>query len=76
MMHSIRPRALIGGTVSGVLLCAVTPFANRALKTTPMAGGHFPLAAFVVFMVPAVLLHIAQGAFGADAKTACMADRK
>ncbi len=55
-MHTIRPRALIGGLLTGVVLCAVTPFADSYLKTTPLAGGHFPLAAFFVFIVSAVLL--------------------
>jgi hypothetical protein len=56
MTHTIRPRALIAGLVTGVTLCAITPFANSYLKTTPLAGGHFPLAAFFVFMVSAVIL--------------------
>jgi hypothetical protein len=54
-MHTIRPRALIGGLFVGVLLCAVTPFADSYLKTTPLAGGHFPLAAFFIFIASAVL---------------------
>lgn len=56
MMHTIRPRALLCGMLSGVAICAVTPFANSYLKTTPLAGGHFPLAAFFVFFASAVLL--------------------
>ncbi len=55
-MHTIRPRALIGGLLCGVLLCALTPFADSYLKTTPLAGGHFPLAAFFIFIASAVLL--------------------
>ncbi len=53
-MHVIRPRAFIGGLLCGVLLCAVTPFADSYLKTTPLAGGHFPLAAFFIFIASAV----------------------
>ncbi len=56
MTHTIRPRTLVAGLCSGVFLCAITPFANSYLKTTPLAGGHFPLAAFFIFMVSAVLL--------------------
>ncbi|MBU4525042.1 MAG: hypothetical protein KUA37_07965 [Desulfomicrobium sp.] len=56
MMHSIRPRALLSGMLSGLAICAVTPFANSYLKTTPLAGGHFPLAAFFVFFASAVVL--------------------
>jgi hypothetical protein len=55
-MHTIRPRALIAGLLCGVLLCALTPFADSYLKTTPLAGGHFPLAAFFIFIASAVLL--------------------
>ena len=56
MTHTIRPRALVSGLLVGVVLCAITPFANSYLKTTPLAGGHFPLAAFFVFIASAVLL--------------------
>jgi hypothetical protein len=55
-MHTIRPRALFAGLVVGVVLCAITPFADSYLKTTPLAGGHFPLAAFFIFFVSTVLL--------------------
>lgn len=55
-MHTIRLRALIAGLIFGILLCAVTPFADSYLKTTPIAGGHFPLAAFFIFFAAAVLL--------------------
>ena len=56
MTHTIRPRALVSGLIVGVVLCAITPFANSYLKTTPLAGGHFPLAAFFVFIASAVIL--------------------
>lgn len=42
MMHSIRPRALLSGMLSGLAICAVTPFANSYLKTTPWPEGIFP----------------------------------
>jgi hypothetical protein len=58
MTHVIRPRAYLGGTLLGVAFCAVTPFANAYLRTTPLAGGHFPLAAFFVFFTSAVLLSL------------------
>ena len=50
-MQTIRLRALFGGLICGVILCALTPFADSYLKTTPLAGGHFPLAAFFIFIV-------------------------
>jgi hypothetical protein len=55
-MHTIRLRALFAGLIVGVLLCAITPFANSYLRTTPLAGGHFPLAAFFIFFVSTLLL--------------------
>jgi len=56
MMHTIRLRALLCGLIAGIAACAATPFANSYLRTTPLAGGHFPLAAFFVFFTSAVLL--------------------
>ncbi len=56
MNHPIRGRALYTGLIVGVLLCAVTPYADSYLRTTPLAGGHFPLAAFVVYFAALVLL--------------------
>lgn len=56
MTNTIRPRAFLSGVFLGTAVCAVTPFANSYLRTTPLAGGHFPLAAFFVFFASAVLL--------------------
>ncbi len=58
MTQSIRPRAFLCGATLGVAVCAVTPFANSYLRTTPLAGGHFPLAAFFVFFASAVVLSL------------------
>lgn len=51
-----RPRALLSGLIVGVALCAITPFADSYLRTTPLAGGHFPLAAFFILVVALLLL--------------------
>lgn len=54
MKTPLRPRALLSGLIVGVLLCAITPFADSYLRTTPLAGGHFPLAAFFILVVALV----------------------
>jgi hypothetical protein len=56
MKSVIRLRALISGLLIGVVLCGVTPFADSYLRTTPLAGGHFPLAAFFVLVSAMILL--------------------
>lgn len=58
MTHTIRPRAFLSGLILGVAFCAVTPFANSYLRATPLAGGHFPLAAFFAFFASAVILSL------------------
>lgn len=55
-MQTIRLRALLTGLCIGVFLCGITPFADSYLKSTPLAGGHFPLAASFVFFVAIILL--------------------
>jgi hypothetical protein len=34
-----------------VVICAITPFNNAYLNGTPLAGGHFPLAPFVILLL-------------------------
>ena len=51
-MHTpIRFRALLLGSLLGLIMCALTPFNNAFLRATPLAGGHFPLAPFVVLVL-------------------------
>ena len=57
-MQTVRFRALFGGLLAGVALCACTPFADSYLKTTPLAGGHFPLAAIFIFFVAAIFFSL------------------
>jgi hypothetical protein len=33
------------------VICAITPFNNVYLKATPLAGGHFPLAPFLILLL-------------------------
>ena len=56
MNHPLRNRALFIGLIAGVVICAATPYVNSYLRATPLAGGHFPLAAFLVYFVALVLL--------------------
>ena len=48
---TIRFRAVLLGVVFTILICAVTPFNNAYLDATPLGGGHFPLAPFVIFFL-------------------------
>jgi hypothetical protein len=50
----IRPRAVILGLILAVLICLLTPYNNVYLRATPLGGGHFPLAPFVIFLLLAV----------------------
>src|SRR6056297_1209406 len=50
MNTRIRFRAVILGLVIGLVLCGLTPFNNAYLRSTPLAGGHFPLAPFFVLI--------------------------
>jgi hypothetical protein len=45
-MTPIRFPALITGLIFVVLFAALTPYNNVKLQNSPLAGGHFPLAAF------------------------------
>jgi len=49
---------VVTGLVLSMAICAVTPFNNSYLEATPLGGGHFPLAPFVVLvlMTPATAL--------------------
>ncbi|WP_243439864.1 DUF6785 family protein [Fundidesulfovibrio soli] len=53
---SIRLRAVAAGLLSGVLLCLATPYNNMYLAATPLGGGHFPLAPFVLLVCMTVFV--------------------
>lgn len=55
MTGTVRPRAVILGALLGLGICAVTPYNNAWLDATPLAGGHFPLAPFVLTFLSALL---------------------
>ncbi|GFK94311.1 hypothetical protein NNJEOMEG_02153 [Fundidesulfovibrio magnetotacticus] len=51
----IRPRAVVLGVLSGALLCLATPYNNMYLAATPLGGGHFPLAPFILLVCLTIL---------------------
>lgn len=55
----IRLRGVILGLVLALVICAVTPFNNLYRQSTPLGGGHFPLAPFFILMVLTFLVSIA-----------------
>lgn len=46
----IRFRAYVVGLFLAVCICAITPYNNAYLQATPLGGGHFPLAPFVILV--------------------------
>ena len=42
----LRLSALVVGLFFSILVCVFTPYNNIKLQNSPLAGGHFPLAAF------------------------------
>ncbi|MEW6218308.1 MAG: DUF6785 family protein, partial [Thermodesulfobacteriota bacterium] len=59
----LRLRALVAGLAGAVLLAAVTPFNNAFLQGTPLGGGHFPLAPFVLFLLLALATCLVRALF-------------
>jgi len=47
----IRWRGILLGLGLALVICAVTPFNNLYRQSTPLGGGHFPLAPFFIMMV-------------------------
>jgi len=46
----IRPRAMILGLILALVICSIIPFNNIYRQSTPLGGGHFPLAPFFVLL--------------------------
>ncbi|MBW2028234.1 MAG: hypothetical protein JRH06_10015 [Deltaproteobacteria bacterium] len=46
----MRLRALILGLVLALAICSIIPFNNIYRQSTPLGGGHFPLAPFFVLV--------------------------
>ncbi|MFZ5571447.1 MAG: DUF6785 family protein [Thermodesulfobacteriota bacterium] len=44
----IRLRAIVLGILAAALICLITPFHNIYRQGTPLGGGHFPLAPFLL----------------------------
>ncbi|THB77535.1 MAG: hypothetical protein D6B25_06610 [Desulfobulbaceae bacterium] len=56
--RSIRLRAPILGLLLSCWICLVTPLNNIYHKSTPLGGGHFPLAPFFIFFILAILISL------------------
>ncbi len=55
-MNTIRFRALFLGLLLATGICLFTPINNIYHQATPLGGGHFPLAPFVIFFLLAVII--------------------
>ena len=62
----IRLRAPAIGLLLAVIICFLTPYNNVFLRATPLGGGHFPLAPFVIFLLLAVAVSVIAGVFKAS----------
>lgn len=60
---AIRFRAVAVAVIGGLLICALTPYANILKKTTPLGGGHFPLAPFFILFWMTLLVALANRFF-------------
>jgi hypothetical protein len=61
--RSIRFRAPLIGLLLAVGICLLTPYNNIYLRATPLGGGHFPLAPFVIFLLLAILISLISRLF-------------
>ncbi|MBT8355898.1 MAG: hypothetical protein KJO60_15340, partial [Desulfofustis sp.] len=60
----IRLRAIFIGLVFAVAICLLTPVNNVYHRSTPLGGGHFPLAPFFVFFTLALLVWLLGRSIG------------
>ena len=63
----IRLRGILLGLVLALVICAVTPFNNLYRQSTPLGGGHFPLAPF--FPDAVKIIFFANGTISRSAGT-------
>ena len=61
----LRPRAVVLGVLCGTALCLATPYNNMYLAATPLGGGHFPLAPFILLVCLTVLVAVIARIFRA-----------
>lgn len=59
----IRLRAPFIGLLLAMMICLLTPFNNIYMQATPLGGGHFPLAPFVIFLLLALLVALLNRVF-------------
>ncbi len=55
--NRLRWPAVLVGLVLACLCGAFTPYNNIRLQNSPLAGGHFPLAAFICFLFLLILVN-------------------
>ena len=65
----IRFRAFAVGVFLAISICAVTPYNNALLQATPLGGGHFPLAPFVILVWLTILVALLNMIFRKQAGT-------
>ncbi len=56
-------RAPLLGLVLAIAICLLTPYNNIYLRSTPLGGGHFPLAPFFIFLIIAVCISLISAIF-------------
>lgn len=57
----LRWPVLLAGAILATLCSALTPLNNVKIQNSPLAGGHFPLAAFICFVALLVLVNPVLG---------------
>ncbi len=62
-IRRIRVRAPLLGLFLAIAICLLTPYNNIYLRATPLGGGHFPLAPFVIFLILAVFISLISAIF-------------
>jgi hypothetical protein len=64
--QAIRWRAPVLGLFLAVVICILSPYNNIFLRATPLGGGHFPLAPFVIFLLLAIAVSLIARIFRAS----------
>lgn len=70
-MDKVTMRSVIVGAALVVLLCSVTPDNNMRLENTPLGGGYFPLAPFLILAFLAIIYNPLVGSILPRLKMNC-----
>lgn len=60
---SVRPRAIVLGASLAAAICLLTPYNNIYRQGTPLGGGHFPLAPFILLFWLTLVAAAAKNVF-------------